>query len=134
MGRAAVKPKGATVAASPLSRLGPAERARAIAALDEGLPREDAVRVLTALAGSPKEVSGLPRPLQLRAQDVLLGAFPDGDNALVVSQLGIAGVSTDAWLPAVQARINTMTIDEAIVTLPGWRAGAPPGAVPNPRR
>jgi hypothetical protein len=129
-----VKPKGATAAASPLSRLGPVERARAIAALDEGLPHDDAVRVLTALAGSQKEVVALPRPLQLRAQDVLLDAFPDGDNALVVSQLGIAGVPTDAWLPAVQARINTMTIDEAIATLPGRRAGAPTGAVPDTRR
>lgn len=112
---------------SPLSRLAPDERARAIAALDGQLPRDEALQLLTALAGSQPEVTALPRPLRLRAQDVLLAAFPDGLNALVVSQLGIAAAPTDAWLPAVQARINAMTVDDAIATLPGWRSDAPAG-------
>lgn len=116
-----------TVAVSPLSRLSPDRRARAIAALDDGLPRDAALQVVTALAGSPREVADLPRPLQRRAQDVLLAAFDEGVGALVVSALGIASVPTDEWLPAVQARINALTVDEAIERLPTWRAGAPTG-------
>ncbi|TAK20441.1 MAG: hypothetical protein EPO26_17860 [Chloroflexota bacterium] len=117
-----------------MSRLNPGDRERAIGALDDRLSRDDSIRVLTALAGSQREVVALPRPLQLRAQQVLLDAFPDGDNALIVSQLGIASVPTDAWLPAVQARINAMTIDEAIAMLPGWHAVAPSGTTPDGRR
>lgn len=127
MGRAIVKGSPSPLAESPLSRLAPDERARAIAALDGQLPRDDALPVLTALVGSQSEVTVLPRPLQLRAQAVLLGAFPDGANALVVSRLGIAGAPTEAWLPALQTRIDAMTVDEAVATLPGWRSDAPAG-------
>lgn len=127
-------PAMAAVASSPLSRLAPEQRALAISTISARLSATDAVAVLTALAGSRDEVAALPWPLQRRAQEAVLHAFPPGLNALVVSRLGIALVPTAQWLPEIEAAVNAGGVDAAMDLLQRWaREQIPPDDHPGPR-
>ncbi|GEM_PF-3449736 len=116
----------AAAQASPLGQLEAEERATVIGVLNARLAPREAVQVLTALSGSREEVFGLPWDVQVRAQALLLAAFPKGINAVVVSVLGIALVSADTWLPQIRAKINAMTLDAAAEAIDSGRLLPPP--------
>jgi hypothetical protein len=113
-------PATAAASLSPLGLLAPKDRAKVIATISSDLPRAEAVTVLTALAGSREEVLALQWTLQRRVQELLLRAFPPGQNALIVSRLALALVPTDQWLPEIEDELNAGSVDDAIATLKGW--------------
>jgi len=100
--------------ASPLSHLSPEDRARLIVTLTRSLPVDDAARVIAALGSTPQEAAALPDELQDQAQRAILAAFPSGHGAVVVSQLGIARIGTDTWLPALHQRYAGVGMDAVI--------------------
>ncbi len=87
------------------------ERQQVITTIYQAVGPDDAARVLAALAGTLQEVWALPDPLQDRVQEAILEAFPPGQDAVVVSQLSIASVGTDTWLPALRGRYAGRGVD-----------------------
>lgn len=100
-----------TTLPSPLRRLSPTERQRVIATIYRALGLDEAARVLSALAGTPREVWALPDELQDRVQVAILEAFPPGQGAVVTSRLSIARVGTETWLPALRRRYAGLGVD-----------------------
>lgn len=105
--------------ASPLSSLGPDDRERVIRAIAQTFTDDEVITILTALAGSPREAAALADPLQDRLQEIVLRSFPPGRAAVVVSQLGIARVPTESWLPKVQERFAGQGVDSVADALAG---------------
>lgn len=114
-----------TTAPSPLSRLAHRDRQLVIDALTARLPREDAVAVLTALAGSAEELAAVPFELQERAQGAILAALPPIHNAVVASELGIVMKGDEESLedvlteqeqrdPAFRRRVEEVARDRGI--------------------
>ena len=113
----------APAAVSPLSVLAPDERRTVIATINAHLPPGDAVVLLTALAGSPEEVARLPLAVRARTQEVLLDAFPDGANVVVLSRLGLAALETTGdWVDAARERLERLdSMDAALDTVRAWQ-------------
>jgi hypothetical protein len=100
--------------ASPLSKLPIDERATVIATISAQLAPNEALPVLTALAGQPEEVAALPLALRQHARDALWITFPTGVNVVVLSALGLAALERGGdW---------TNEARDELERLPSWEA------------
>lgn len=108
---------------SPLTTLTPSERRTAIATLSASLPQDEAVALLTALSGRVEEVWALPIEARRHAQEVLLDAFPDGINVVVLSSLGLAALEPAGdWVNRVRERLERLdSMDSALDVVRAWR-------------
>lgn len=88
-----------------------------IRALTRELVETDAAAIIAALGSTPIETAALPGRLQDQALAVIVRAFPAGHGAVIVSQLGIARVGTDTWLPRVRKSFEEKGIDAAIAEI-----------------